>query len=67
MERTLGRLELLRLAGTADTTSKSAERNDLLVLLDITEVGVGLRELEAYTPSNSPFSPSYRPSQNYAH
>ena len=47
MERTLGRLELLRLASTANATSESAEGDDLLVVLDVAEVGVRLRELEA--------------------
>ena len=52
--RTLGRLELLRLASTANATSESAEGDDLLVVLDVAEVGVRLRELEAYTPKIRP-------------
>lgn len=39
---TLGRLELLRLGRTADTASESSEGDDLLVLLNVAEVGVGL-------------------------
>jgi hypothetical protein len=44
----LCRLELLRLASTADTTVKSPEGNNLLVLRDVAEVGICLWEFEAY-------------------
>jgi len=39
---TFGGLELLGLGSTSDTTGESSERNDLLLLLDIGEVGVRL-------------------------
>lgn len=39
--RTLGRLELLRLACTPYTACESSERNNLFVVLDIAQVGVG--------------------------
>jgi hypothetical protein len=39
---TLGGAKLLGLGGTTDTSSEPSERNDLLVVLDIREVGVGL-------------------------
>ena len=57
--RTLSRLELLRLAGTANTTVEPPEGNDLVVGEDIAEVGVRLRQLEAYIPFhfNIPFPP----------
>jgi hypothetical protein len=42
VNRTLRRLELLRLAGTADATIKSPERDDLFVLRDVAEVCVCL-------------------------
>jgi hypothetical protein len=45
---TLCRLELLRLAGTADTTVESPERNNLLVLRDVAEVGIRLWEFKAW-------------------
>ncbi len=45
--RTLCRLELLRLAGTADTTIESPEGNNLIVLQDVTEVGICLWEFKA--------------------
>ena len=51
-KRTLSSLELLRLASTSNTSSETAERNDLLVLLDITQVVVGLGELEAWQPTS---------------
>ena len=41
------RLELLRLAGTADTTIESPEGNNLLVLQDVTEIGIRLWEFKA--------------------
>ena len=44
--RTLRRLELLGLARTADTTSETTEWDDLLVVGDVTKVGVGLGQLE---------------------
>jgi len=44
---TLGGLEGLSLSGTADTTVEAAERDALLVLLDVGEVCVGLGELHA--------------------
>lgn len=40
-------LELLRLAGTADTTVESPERDNLLVLRDVAEVGIRLWEFKA--------------------
>ena len=46
--RTLRRLELLGLARTADTTSETTEWDDLLVVGDVTKVGVGLGQLETY-------------------
>ena len=51
--RTLGRLELLGLRGTANTTSEATERNDLLVLRDVTKVSVGLGQLETYQQSGT--------------
>lgn len=45
---TLGGLELLGLGSTSDTTSESSERNDLLLLLNIGEVGVGLLQGHAW-------------------
>jgi hypothetical protein len=42
VNRTLRRLELLRLAGTADATIESPERDDLFVLRDVAEVCVCL-------------------------
>ena len=47
--RTLSSLELLGLAGTANTARESAERDDLLVVGYVAKVGVCLRELEACT------------------
>jgi len=44
---TFGGLKLFRLTSTSGTTCKSSERNDLLVLLDISEVGVCFGELES--------------------
>jgi hypothetical protein len=46
-ERTLRCLELFGLTGPSNTTGKPPERNDLLVFLDVAEVGIGLREFEA--------------------
>lgn len=46
MERTLSRLELLGLASTSNTSSKSAERNDLLVVRDVPKVRVGFGQLK---------------------
>jgi len=43
---TLCRLELLGLACTTDATVKSPERNNLLVLRDIAEVGIRLGQFE---------------------
>jgi hypothetical protein len=40
-------LEGLSLSSTANATVETTERNGLLVLLDITEVGEGLGELHA--------------------
>ena len=48
LQRTLCRLELLGLAGTANTTSETTEGDDLLVLRDVTKVSVGLGQLETY-------------------
>ena len=45
--RTLRRLELLRLGSTSNTTVEAPEWNDLLVLCDVSEVGVRLCQLEA--------------------
>lgn len=42
---TLGGTELLGLGGTSDSSSESSERNDLLVVLDVGQVGVGLLEV----------------------
>ena len=42
---TLGGTELLGLGGTSDSSSEPSERNDLLVLLDVGQVGVGLLEV----------------------
>jgi hypothetical protein len=39
-------LELLRLAGTADTTIESPEGNNLIVVQDVTEVGISLWEFK---------------------
>ena len=47
VNHTLCRLELLRLAGTADTTIESPEGNNLIVLQDVTEVGIRLWEFKA--------------------
>lgn len=44
--RTLGSLELLRLACPSNTTREPPERNNTFVILDIAEVGIGLREFE---------------------
>ena len=57
--RTLSRLELLRLASTADTTVEPPEGDDLVVGEDIAEVGVRLRQLKAYIPFHFsiPFPP----------
>ena len=44
---TLGGSELLSLASSSDTSGESSERNDLLVLLNVGEVGVSLGELHA--------------------
>jgi hypothetical protein len=46
--RTPRRLELLRLAGAASAASEPTERNALVVLGDVAEVSVRLRELQAY-------------------
>lgn len=40
-------LELLGLRSSSNTTSKSSERNDLLVLLNIGKVGVGLLQVHS--------------------
>ena len=45
-KRTLSRLELLRLAGAADTTREAAEGDDLLVLGYVSEIRVRLSEFE---------------------
>jgi hypothetical protein len=45
---TLCCLELFRLAGTANATAESPEWDDLFVLLDVTEICIGLRELKAF-------------------
>ena len=45
--RTLCRLELFRLAGTADATVESPERNDLFMIFDVAEICICLRELKA--------------------
>lgn len=47
-ERTLRPPELLRLARAPDTAVETCEGDDLLVLLDITEVLVRLGELQPY-------------------
>lgn len=54
--RTLSSLELLGLASTTNTTSESSERDDLLVLRNVAEVGVRLGQLETYniTPKTAP-------------
>lgn len=44
---TLGGLELLGLGSSTDTSSESSERDDLLVLLDVGEVGVGFLEVHS--------------------
>ena len=44
-KRTLGASELLGLARTANTTVETGERDDLLVLLYISEVSIGLFQL----------------------
>lgn len=54
--RTLCRLELLGLAGTANTTSKTTKGDDLLVFRDVTKVCVGLGQLETCNPAHLPFS-----------
>lgn len=46
---TLGRLELLGLAGTADTTRVTTEGNDLFVFQDIVKVSVSLGQFQACT------------------
>ena len=53
LRRTLSLLELLGLAGAADTTSEPAEGNDLLVLGDIAKVSVRLGQLETYHESGT--------------
>lgn len=53
-QHTLRRTKLFRLACTADTARESSERNNLLVFLHVTEVGVGLGQLEAYIAVNLP-------------
>ena len=58
MKRTLSRLELLGLAGAANTTREAAEGDDLLVVRDVAKVGVRLRELEACIPLSQPFPSS---------
>ena len=45
--RTQCRLELFRLRRATDTTGEATEGDDLLVVLDVAEVRVRLRELEA--------------------
>ena len=47
-ERTLRCLELFGLTGPSNTTGEPSERDDLLVFLDVAEVGIGLREFEAF-------------------
>lgn len=47
MGRTLGCLELLCLARPSNTTREPPERNDLLVVGNIGEVGVGLGQFKA--------------------
>lgn len=44
---TLGGLELLGLSGAADTTVETAERNALLLLSDILQIGISLVQLHA--------------------
>ena len=46
--RTLCGLELLGLRSASNATIETTERNDLLVLLDIGEVGVGLGQFKTY-------------------
>jgi hypothetical protein len=43
----LGGLELFGLRSTPDTTSKSTERDDLLVLLDVSKISISFGEFEA--------------------
>ena len=43
----MGGLEFFGLRSTSDTTSKSTERDDLLVLLDVSKVSIGFGEFEA--------------------
>jgi hypothetical protein len=50
---TLGRLELLGLRSAANATSEPTERNDLLVVGDITKVSVGLGQLKTYQQSGT--------------
>jgi hypothetical protein len=45
--RTLCCLELLGLASPSDTTSEPTERDDLFVVRNVRQVGVGLGELQA--------------------
>ena len=58
MKRTLSRLELLGLAGAANTTREAAEGDDLLVVRDVAKVGVRLRELESCIPLSQSFPSS---------
>lgn len=50
---TLSRLELLGLLRSANTTVEAAERNALLLLNNVAEVGVGLLQLHAVDGSSS--------------
>jgi hypothetical protein len=45
---TLCCLELFRLAGTANATVESPERDDLFMLLDVTEICICFRELKSF-------------------
>jgi hypothetical protein len=58
MERTLCRLKLLCLTGTANATIESSERNDLLVFRDIAEVGICLWQFKAYGVGSGQYASS---------
>lgn len=51
-KRTLRRLELLRLGRASNTSCEPSEGDDLLVLRDIAEIGVGFGELETCFDKN---------------
>jgi hypothetical protein len=63
-EPTLGRLKLLSLGSTADTTREPSEWDDLLVILNVGEVGVRLRQVHPWRNEPNPTGSSFPPTRD---